>query len=195
MPPKKGGKKKKAASTKDAGEIVSPEDQIKLLHSKTTSLEFQLACKSEETADALAESADLRTALVEANKKHQEERKITADISSTMTRQYKTMQQELLEKIAERERIIQNLRDELEAQKVASAEHLAAKDRNIQQKDEEAAECRQEIEDLCKRFADMLVDATEKMIISNNNNAEAMRCPVYIQVKSLLDRCGLEDSN
>ena len=39
------GKKKKAAS-KDAGEVVSPEDQIKLLRSQTSSLEFRLACKT-----------------------------------------------------------------------------------------------------------------------------------------------------
>lgn len=165
MPPKKdkkGGKKKKAAS-KEAGEIVSPEDQIRLLQSRTNSLEFQLTCKSDETADALVECTNLRNALAEANKKHEEEKQATADICSTMTRQYKGMQDNLLEKIAERERIIQNLRDEVEAQKVASAEQLAAKDRIIQQKDEDAAKCWQEIQDLCKRFAGMLVDATKQI--------------------------------
>eukprot|EP00985_Skeletonema_marinoi_P019866 scaffold11541_cov63-Skeletonema_marinoi.AAC.1 len=166
MPPKnnKKGKKKKAASkSKDAGEIVSPEDQIRLLQSQTSSLEFQLACKAEETTDVIAACEDLRSALAEASKKHQEEKQMTADISATMTRQFKSMQHQLLEKIAERERIIQNLRDELlEAQK-QSAEQLAAKERIIQQKDEEAALCRQEIEDLCKHFADLFVDASKQI--------------------------------
>jgi len=167
MPPKKdkkGGKKKKAASkSKDAGEIVSPEDQIRLLQSQTSSLEFQLACKAEETTDVIAACEDLRSALAEANKKHQEEKQLTADISATMTRQFKSMQHQLVEKIAERERIIQNLRDELlEAQK-QSAEQLAAKERIIQQKDEEAALCRQEIEDLCKHFADLFVDVSKQI--------------------------------
>ncbi len=169
MPPKKDkkggkGKKKKAASkSKDAGEIVSPEDQIRLLQSQTSSLEFQLACKSEETNDVIAECVELRTALAEAKKKHQEEKQMTADISATMTRQFKGMQHELLEKIAEREGIIQTLRDELiETQKVAT-EQIAAKDRIIQQKDEDAVICRQEIEDLCKHFADLFVDASEQI--------------------------------
>mmetsp|Transcript_8904 Transcript_8904/g.11234 ORF Transcript_8904/g.11234 Transcript_8904/m.11234 type:complete len:170 (-) Transcript_8904:6-515(-) len=165
MPPKKDkkGKKKNKASSKDAGEIVSPEDQIRLLQSQTSSLEFQLACKAEETTDVVAVCGDLRSALAEANKKHQEEKQMTADISATMTRQFKSMQHQLLEKIAERERIIQNLRDELlEAQK-QSAEQLAAKERIIQQRDEEAALCRQEIEDLCKHFADLFVDASKQI--------------------------------
>ena len=167
MPPKKdkkGGKgKKKKAVSKDAGEIVSPEDQIGLLESERSSLKFQLACKSEETSDVIAECADLRTALAEANQKHQEEKQMTADISATMTRQFKGMQHELLEKIAEREKLIDNLRDELlEAQKVAT-EQLAEKDRIIQQKDEDAAVCRQEIEDLCKHFADLFVEASKQI--------------------------------
>ena len=165
MPPKKkGGKgKKKKAVSKDAGEIVSPEDQICILQSQTSSLEFQLACKAEETTE-------LRAALAEANKKHEEEKQMnekvkqmTADISATMTRQFKGMQHELLEKIAERERILASKEDELiEAQKVAT-EQLAAKDRIIQQKDEEAAICRQEIEDLCKHFADLFAEASEQI--------------------------------
>ena len=73
------------------------------------------------------------------------------------------MQHELLEKIAEREGIIQTLRDELiETQKVVT-EQLAAKDRIIQQKDEDAVIYRQEIEDLCKHFADLFVDASEQI--------------------------------
>ncbi len=167
MPPKKkggNGKKKKAASkSKDAGEIVSPEDEIRILQSQTSSLEFQLACKAEETTDVIAECVELRTALAEANKKHEEEKQMTADISATMTRQFKGMQHELLEKIAERERIIASKEDELiEAQKVAT-EQLAAKDRIIQQKDEDAAICRKEIEDLCNNFADLFTDASEQI--------------------------------
>ena len=95
MPPKKdkkGGKGKKKAVSKDAGEIVSPEDKVRLLESERSSLQFQLACKSEETSDVIAVCADLRTALAEANKKHQEEKQMTADISATMTRQFKGMQ-------------------------------------------------------------------------------------------------------
>ena len=73
------------------------------------------------------------------------------------------MQDQLIEKIADRERIIADLRDELlENQKVAT-EKLAEKDRIIQQKDEDAAICRQEIEDMCKHFAGLFEEATKKV--------------------------------
>ena len=166
MPPKKGekkGGKKKKKANKDAGEIVLPEDQIRFLQSQAQALELQLVCRSEDTADALAEREKLRIELAEANKRHDNERQMAADITKTMTRQYKGMQEQLLQKVVDRERIIQTLRDEIEAQKAAATAQIVAKESIIQQKDEEFAKCRQEIEDLCKHFANLLEDATTKI--------------------------------
>lgn len=162
MPPKKEktGKKKKAAS-KEAGEILSPEDQIRVLESQVACLELKLICKTEETDDGVRECTELRRQLTEADKKRQEERQMAEDISSTMTRQYKSMQNELLEKIAERERIIQNLRDELVEGQRRADEQIAEKDRIIEQKDEEVAIREQEMEELCKRFAQLFSDAAD----------------------------------
>ena len=166
MPPKKGktGKKKKAAS-KEAGEILSPEDRIRVLQSQVTCLELKLICKKEEMSDGLRECTELRKQLTEANKKRQDERQMAEDINSTMTRQYKCMQNELLEKITERERIIQNLRDELVEGRKQTDEQIAEKDRIIEQKDEEVAIRGQQLEKLCKRFAELCVDAAAAIAV------------------------------
>ena len=65
-------------------------------------------------------------------------------------------QEQNIDKITERENIIQTLRDEIEAQKVATAVQ-------IQQKEDEFVQCKKEVEEMCKHFADLLVDATAKL--------------------------------
>ena len=59
------------------------------------------------------------------------------------------MLEQNIDKITERENIIQALRDEIEAQKVATAVQIQ--------------QCKQEVEEMCKHFADLLVDATAKL--------------------------------
>ena len=163
MPPKKekkgGGKKKKKSSNKDkdAGEvIVSPEDQIRLLHAEKAALELQLVCRREDTEDARDMCDKLRSELAEANKRHEEEKQLNDDVIKSMTRQYNSMLEQNIDKITERENIIQTLRDEIEAQKVATAVQ-------IQQKEDEVVQYRHQNQDMCKHFADLLVDATAKL--------------------------------
>ena len=158
MPPKKekkgGGKKKKSSSNKDkdaGGEVT-----IRLLHAEKAALELQLVCRREDTADARDMCDKLRRELAEANKRHEEEKQLNDDVIKSMTRQYKSMLEQNIDKITERENIIQTLRDEIEAQKVATAAQ-------IQQKEDEVVQCRQEVEEMCKHFADLLVDATAKL--------------------------------
>ena len=163
MPPKKekkGGYKKKKSSNKDkdaGGEVnMSPEDQIRLLHAEKAALELQLVCRREDTADARDMCDKLRRELAEANKRHEEEKQLNDDVIKSMTRQYNSMLEQSIDTITERENIIQTLRDEIEAQKVATAVQ-------IQQKEDEFVQFRQEVEEMCKHFADLLVDATAKL--------------------------------
>jgi hypothetical protein len=159
MPPKKekkgGGKKKKSSNKdKDAGEVtLSPEDQIRLLRAEKAALELQLVCRREDTQDARDMCDKLRRELAEANKRHEEEKQLNDDVIKSMTRQYNSMLEQNIDKITERENIIQTLRDEIDAQKVATAVQIQKK----------VVQCRQEVEEMCKHFADLLVDATAKL--------------------------------
>jgi chromosome segregation ATPase len=140
-----------------------PDDRIKYLESQTQALEMQLAYRSEMTSNAIAECESMREELATATQKFEDEKQTTMDVTRTMTRQYKGMQEDLLNKINERERMIASLRDELEMQKALHAEQLAEKDRVIEQKNADALEHREEMENTFKHFANLLVDARLKI--------------------------------
>ncbi|KAL7463271.1 hypothetical protein ACHAXS_003687 [Conticribra weissflogii] len=88
---------------------------------------------------------------------------MSMDVMRAMTRQYKGMQDDLLNKINERETIIQMLRDTLETQQLSHMTQIAAKDEIIERKQAEAAKLREEAEATCKTFAKMLVDTRIKL--------------------------------
>mmetsp|Transcript_4316 Transcript_4316/g.9772 ORF Transcript_4316/g.9772 Transcript_4316/m.9772 type:complete len:236 (-) Transcript_4316:2050-2757(-) len=166
MPPKKS-KVKKPSSNKDADldgmDITLPEDRIKYLESHTQALELQLVYRTEQTSNAVAECDALREKLTEATQKCEDEKKLSMEVMRAMTRQYKGMQEDLLNKINERERVIQTLRDTLETQRISHIEHIAAKDEIIERKNAAAAKMRDEEEAMCQQFVKMIVDARIKL--------------------------------
>lgn len=99
-------------------QIALPEERIKYLESQTQALEMQLAYRSEATANAVAECESIREELAHATKKYEDEKKLHNDVTRSMTRQYKGMQEDLLKKITEREETVESLKDELETSKV-----------------------------------------------------------------------------
>lgn len=149
-------------------DITNPEDKIKYLESQSKALEMQLAYKSELTSDAVAQAESIRKDLDAANEKFEEEKRTSMDVTRTMTRQYKGMQEELLNKINEREELIATLKDDLEVQKVAHAEEIAEKNRVIEEKDANFAKQKEEMEEAFKRFANLLVDARLKICQQTN---------------------------
>ncbi|KAL3821836.1 hypothetical protein ACHAXA_003338 [Cyclostephanos tholiformis] len=142
------------------GTPTATEDRIKQLESQTKALEMELSHRSEDNANALAEYNAIRKELADATQKYERERKLYIDIAQSMTRQYKGMQDDLLNKINERERIIESLKDELETLKAMHRKEIAVKDDVIQQKDADAAKKREEVEDLCKHFANLIGEAS-----------------------------------
>jgi hypothetical protein len=137
-----------------------PEERIKQLESQTQALEMQLTHRSEDNANAIAECSAIRKELAGATKKYESERKLSIDVAQSMTRQYKGMQDDLLNKINERERIIESLKDELEKLKAMHRKQIADKDDVIRQKDADAAKNRVAVEDLCKHFANLIAEAS-----------------------------------
>ena len=124
---------------------------------------MQLAYKSEMTSNAVAQAEAMKEKLEAANQKFEEEKQTTMDVTRTMTRQYKGMQEELLNKINARERTIAALKDELEVQKVLHAEQIAEKNRVIEEKDADAVKEKEKMENSFKHFSNLLVDARLKI--------------------------------
>ena len=136
---KKSTKKGKSNDNRDLDGIdLQPEDKIKYLESQTQALETQLASRSETTADALAEAESLRLQLVDTKEKNEEEKETSMDVMQSMTRQYKSMKEDLLNKINESERTIASLRDEIVLLKSKHAEEIQQKEGLLQQKDKES---------------------------------------------------------
>lgn len=117
---------------------------------------MQLAYRSEAAANAVEECEAAREELAEVTKKYEEERKTSMDVTRSMTRQFKGMQDELLNKINERERMIESLRDDIETWKVTHREKMAEKDGIIQQKDADAEKQRLDTQKMCEHFARLL---------------------------------------
>ena len=84
--------------------------------------------------------------------------------SSQTSRQYKSMKEDLLNKINERERIIASLRDEIVLLKSKHAEEIQQKEGLLQQKDKEVETQKKETEELCKHFAHLLSVARFKLV-------------------------------
>ena len=143
--------------------IASAEDKIKRLQSQTQALEMQLAYRSEVTANASEDCRLMREKLSKTQKKYEDAKLETDELTQDMTRQYKGMQDDLLNKINERERIIQSLSDE---KKMLIEEHeinLKSKEDIITKKNLEIEQWKLKLEELSETFGRMLSDVLGRM--------------------------------
>ncbi|CBJ27956.1 conserved unknown protein [Ectocarpus siliculosus] len=87
----------------------------------------------------------------------------TLDITRDMTRQYKGMQEELLNRINQLEGTIQALQDELERSRLELEQAVKEKDSIIAAKDKEISQMRVKMEDMAQEFGDMLKETLDRM--------------------------------
>ncbi|KAG5176735.1 hypothetical protein JKP88DRAFT_202931 [Tribonema minus] len=84
-------------------------------------------------------------------------------ITRDMTRQYKGMQEELLNRINQLEGVIQALQDSLENARMDVIKVTREKDATIEAKDKELAMMRLKMEDMAQEFGDMLKETLDRM--------------------------------
>lgn len=144
-------------------DISLPEDKIKYLEGQNHSLQYQLANRSEINASITERYEEMKEALHSMNDKLEKEKKLTLHLTRDMTRQYKGMQDELLNKINKRDNMIQNLTDELQKERDENIRSLKDKDETIEERDEHIKSLEAKMEELCALFAKMLEDASETM--------------------------------
>uniref|UniRef100_A0A6U2MRJ1 Dynein regulatory complex protein 12 n=1 Tax=Leptocylindrus danicus TaxID=163516 RepID=A0A6U2MRJ1_9STRA len=200
MPPKKKGEKaKKAKKGKQDGTegmgFALPEDQIKHLQCINKSLEMQLAYRSEATINA---TEDAKTWMEKANieaKKCKEEKQLTLDLTRDMTRQYKSMEDQLLNKINERENTIQDLTDKVAEMEQGHNRTIQQKDETISNKNNEIAAMKNKMEELGERFAEMLRDLTRQMSrkIELNSIREEGQEDAYIPIEDKMEAFNVHD--
>ncbi|KAG6966659.1 hypothetical protein JG687_00004716 [Phytophthora cactorum] len=168
MGPKKEKKPKKAKEKKgddgaENGGVLSAEEQAKLFQSANRSLQMQLAERHEITVKTLESKRELQERVADLQKDFERERKETFGITQDMTRQYKSMQEELLNRVNTLENTNTELRDQLELARVNFEEMKHEKDRIIAAKNLEIQELKAKMEEMAQEFGDMLKETLDKM--------------------------------
>merc|ERR1712072_1116819 len=104
----------------------------------------------------LAAKRELQERVEELQKDFKNEQEGTFEITQDMTRQYKGMQEELLNRVNTLENTITDLRDQNEQLRVTLEETKQEKDAKIKSKDEEIQLMKAKMEEMAHQFGDML---------------------------------------
>lgn len=97
------------------GGVLTPEEQAKLFLSANRSLQMQLAERHDLAVKAMESKRELQERVGDLQRDFERERVETFGITQDMTRQYKSMQEELLNRVNALENTNTELRDQLGA--------------------------------------------------------------------------------
>ena len=139
MPPKKGkkGKAAKGPEGPEEGAPLTPEDEARMYEATCRSLQMQLADRSEQMTTIQEEKRALDEKVAKIQGDFEEEQKTAFEITRDMTRQYKGMQEQLVDRITQLSHTVQELQDKLEDAEQHLEKTVREKDRVINAKDEE----------------------------------------------------------
>jgi len=112
---------------------------------------------------ALASQKELREQVDLYHRDFEKEKEEIFEIAADMTRQYKGMQEDLLEKINVLENQITEQKDALELARLNLEEERRDKAQELAHKDAEIAEQKQKMEEMALEFGDMLKETLDKM--------------------------------
>ena len=158
--PKGGRKKKKAPS--DALPL-DPEDQVRHLQVQVDALQMQLAHKADLAAHASSSCESMKKEVIKARQRYAEETELSLGVTRDMTRQYKSMQEDLLNKIIERENNIQNLKDD--SDQTAKSHEAAIREKKfaIRTKEAKIVALELRMEEICTECAHMMSSCRNKI--------------------------------
>ncbi|KAL3898590.1 MAG: hypothetical protein SGPRY_012813 [Prymnesium sp.] len=161
MPPKGKGKDKKAGKPKkkdgEPGDAeLSPAELLVQAKLRIESLERQLVWREEKLQAALSAQRELKEQVAQYHDDFEREKTEIFDISADMTRQYKGMQEELLQRLNSLENQISAQKDQLEMSRLQLDEVRAEKAQELAKKDAEIAEQQLKMEDMAVEFGEML---------------------------------------
>jgi len=169
----KGKAKGKKAEGGEDGAEMTPMEVAKLLQAENMALQRELAHRQEESSKALASKREIQNRIMELKRDFEEEQKSTYVITADMTRQYKAMQQELLNRINMLENNVQEMNEKLESANFQIDDMKKEREALIVEKDNEIAEQKQRMEDMAQDFAEMLKETLDKMGERININADS----------------------
>lgn len=158
MPPKK---QKEAAPTE--GAPLAADDEAKMYAATCQSLQMQLADRTDAMNRALDDKRDLQQKVTRIQKEVSDEQRTAFEITRDMTRQYKGMQEQLVDRITQLSHTVQDLQDKLDEAEQHLDQTMKEKDNIIKMKDDEISQMKAKMEDMAHEFGGMLKDTLEKM--------------------------------
>jgi len=133
------------------------------LDGRIEALERELVQRQDVVNRALQAHNDMRQRQAELLKDFDDEKQTTFAITADMTRQYKSMQEELMRRINTLETTIMEQKDQLELARQANEELHKQKDQELALKDAQIADLKQKMEDMSHEFGEMLKETLDKM--------------------------------
>lgn len=189
MGPKKVPEKKKASKGDlSNGLELDPETKMKMYQLTISSLQVQLSERAEESSKAISAKRELQEKMETMAEEFSQARKRTLEIKQDMTRQYTSMQEDLLSKIIQLDKANGELRDLLAEADVRKERIIKEKNAILQIKDEEIAELKSKIDTMSDEFGDMLRETLDKMrerIEVSSGNFEAPEVQVQQKMEEL----------
>merc|ERR1712216_457628 len=163
MPQKGGkGKKDKAKGGEDGVELTGDKKAARA-QLRIEALERELVQRQDVVNRALQAHNDMRQKQAELLKDFDDEKQTTFAITADMTRQYKSMQEELMRRINTLETTIMEQKDQLELSRQANEELTKQKDQELALKDATIADLKMKMEDMSQEFCEMLKETLDKM--------------------------------
>eukprot|EP00347_Sterkiella_histriomuscorum_P022483 403338322 len=163
MGAKKGKKGKKGKKKSGADTEPSVEEKNYIYQAEIESLTQKLIMEQSRADTSKASENEKRHREMQLDKQLKDEEKRTRDIIADMTRQYKSMFEELTEKINKLEREVVDNDDAISDLKEKYDKLNAEKNEIEKQKNEEIKELKKRIDEMSSDFAEMLRDTLHKM--------------------------------
>lgn len=142
---------------------MTPEQQVLSLQSANHALQLQLADRQEQTLKAIEDKKMLQDRLRDLQNDFETDRDGTMEITKDMTRQYKGMQEELLNRVNTLENTITELKDQLALSRLNLEESKRLKDDVEAKKDTEINEMKLKMDEMTHEFSEMLQSIQTKM--------------------------------
>eukprot|EP00899_Mesostigma_viride_P018285 jgi/Mesvir1/26458/Mv16133-RA.1 len=160
--PKKAPAKKKGAATNNPADFVTPE-MLKRAEAEILALQRQLADRQHEVMRARTEEKEWREKVRAMHSLLDEQKEGTLDITTDMSRQYKSMQEQLIRRIDELEEKNAVLKEQLDLKQLTIDELLMEKDNMNVAHERTVGELRSKMEEMAQEFSDMLKETLDNM--------------------------------
>ena len=156
MPPKKQEKKAD-------GDGPSPEEELKDYTMKNTTLELQLREKTEVIMEANQAQRAIDDEVETTMNKTMTTKSDTLQLTAEMTKQFESMEEVLVEKIALLSRCLGDLKEQLVSEEERYEAVAIQKDEEISDRDAEVLALKAKMDDMAQEFGGMLNGTLAKM--------------------------------